>query len=75
VTGTAQANSRFGYYLEATIIPPAIQQCYVYLSAGASAQATFTITGLAEAHFGTERAEIISFGFPGVSDNLIAFLQ
>ncbi|KAJ7807344.1 hypothetical protein B0H14DRAFT_3091266 [Mycena olivaceomarginata] len=72
VTGTAQANSRFGYYLEATIIPPAIQQCYVYLSAGASAQATFTITGLAEAHFGTERAEIISFGFPGVSDNLIA---
>ncbi|KAJ6538818.1 hypothetical protein DFH09DRAFT_1249584 [Mycena vulgaris] len=66
VTGTAQANSRFGYYLEATIIPPAIQQCYVYLNAGASAQATFTITGLAEAHFGTERAEIISFGFPGV---------
>ncbi|KAJ6591336.1 hypothetical protein B0H10DRAFT_2330487 [Mycena sp. CBHHK59/15] len=48
--------------------PPggAIQQCYVYLSAGASAQATFTITGLAEAHFGTERAEIISFGFPGL---------
>ncbi|KAJ7140504.1 hypothetical protein C8R43DRAFT_892711, partial [Mycena crocata] len=66
VTGTAQANSRFGYYLEATIIPPAIQQCYVYLNAGASAQATFTITGLAEAHFGTERAEIISFGFPGL---------
>ncbi|KAJ7467040.1 hypothetical protein FB451DRAFT_1340516 [Mycena latifolia] len=66
VTGTAQANSRFGYYLEATIIPPAIQQCYVYLNAGASAQATFTITGLAEAHFGTECAEIIPFGFPGV---------
>ncbi|KAK6987473.1 chitin-binding type-1 domain-containing protein [Favolaschia claudopus] len=66
VAGMAQANSRFGYYLEATIVPPAIQQCYVYLSAGASAQATFTITGLAEAHFGTERAEIISFGFPGL---------
>ncbi|KAJ7502451.1 hypothetical protein B0H11DRAFT_1712411, partial [Mycena galericulata] len=66
VTGSAQANSRFGYYLEATIIPPAIQQCYVYLNAGASAQATFTITGLAQAQFGTERAEIISFGFPGL---------
>ncbi|KAK7056119.1 chitin-binding type-1 domain-containing protein [Favolaschia claudopus] len=55
-------NSRFGYYLEATIVPPAIQQCYVYLSAGASAQATFTITGLARLISETERAEIISFG-------------
>ncbi|KAK7014298.1 chitin-binding type-1 domain-containing protein [Favolaschia claudopus] len=71
VTGRAQANSRFGYYLEATencatIIPPAIQQCYVYLKADASARATFTITGLAEAEFGTGRSEIISFGFPGL---------
>ncbi|KAF7316287.1 Chitin-binding type-1 domain-containing protein [Mycena indigotica] len=66
VTGNAQANSRFGYYLEATIVPPAIQQSYVYLTAGASAQATFTVSGLAKAQFGTERAEIISFGFPGL---------
>ncbi|KAJ7062148.1 glycosyl hydrolases family 18-domain-containing protein [Mycena amicta] len=65
VSGLAQANSRFGYYLEATIIPPAVQQCYVFLNAGASAQATFTIQGLAKVQFGTERAEIISFGFPG----------
>ncbi|KAJ7062137.1 hypothetical protein C8F01DRAFT_1368794 [Mycena amicta] len=66
VSGLAQANSRFGYYLEATIIPPAIQQCYVFLNAGASAEATFMIQGLAKVEFGTERAEIISFGFPGV---------
>ncbi|CAK5268570.1 unnamed protein product [Mycena citricolor] len=66
VSGNAQANSRFGYYLEATIVPPAIQQCYVYLNAGASAQATFTITGLAQVDFGTERSELVSFGFPGL---------
>lgn len=66
VTGSAQANSRFGYYLEASVVPPAIQQSYVYLSAGASAQATFTITGLAKAQFDSEKAELFSFGFPGL---------
>ncbi|CAK5269218.1 unnamed protein product, partial [Mycena citricolor] len=41
-------------------------KCYVYLNAGASAQATFTITGLAQVDFGTERSELVSFGFPGL---------
>lgn len=66
VSGSASITSAFGYYLEATIIPPAIQECYVYFKAGAGAQATFTMTGKAEAHFNSERAEIASFGFPGL---------
>ncbi|KAF9465227.1 hypothetical protein BDZ94DRAFT_1307367 [Collybia nuda] len=55
VSGSASITSAFGYYLEATIIPPAIQECYVYFKAG-----------MAEAHYDTERAEIASFGFPGL---------
>ncbi|KAF8816939.1 hypothetical protein BYT27DRAFT_6953579 [Phlegmacium glaucopus] len=66
VTGTAQVSSQFGYYLEATIVPPAIQQAYVFFDAGAGAQASFTITGLAEAHYSSGRQELATFGFPGL---------
>ena len=66
VTGTAQITSQFGYYLEATIVPPSIQQAYVFFDAGAGAQASFTITGLAEAHYGSGRQELATFGFPGL---------
>lgn len=32
---------------------------------GASAQATFTITGLAKAEWSSPSYELVSFGFPG----------
>jgi hypothetical protein len=66
VAGNAYLSSHFGYYLEATIVPPAIQQSYVYFSTGAAAQATFTITGLAAASFDSNQLEIFSAGFPGL---------
>lgn len=66
VAGNAHLSSHFGYYLEATIVPPAIQQSYVYFSTGAAAQATFTITGLASASFDSNQLEIFSAGFPGL---------
>ena len=66
VAGNAHLSSHFGYYLEATIVPPAIQQSYVYFSTGAAAQATFTITGLASASFDSDQLEIFSAGFPGL---------
>ncbi|KAF9559713.1 hypothetical protein CPC08DRAFT_505392 [Agrocybe pediades] len=66
ISGTAQVTSAFGYYLEASVVPPAIQQAYVYVKAGAGAQATFSIVGLAEAQFDSERLELVSFGFPGL---------
>jgi hypothetical protein len=66
VAGVAQASSEFGYYLEATIVPPAIQQAYVYLSAGASARATFTLEGTAKAEWSSLPYELVSFGFPGL---------
>ncbi|EIN13861.1 hypothetical protein PUNSTDRAFT_140302 [Punctularia strigosozonata HHB-11173 SS5] len=66
VTGSASVSSSFGYYLEASIVPPQVQQCYVFFQAGAQAQASFTIKGLAEAHFDSSRSELASFGFPGL---------
>ncbi|KAJ7606327.1 hypothetical protein FB45DRAFT_1139846 [Roridomyces roridus] len=66
VSGFAQVNSMFGYYLEAKIVPPSIQQAYVYFKAGAGAEAAFTITGVASASWDSGRYELINFGFPGL---------
>lgn len=66
VTGSATVTSSFGYYLEASIVPPAIQEAYVFFDAGANAQASFTIKGNAEAHYNSERQELAVFGFPGL---------
>ncbi|GJJ07068.1 hypothetical protein Clacol_001267 [Clathrus columnatus] len=66
VSGSAQAVSDFGYYLEASVVPPAIQEAYVFVRASASAQATFSITGMAAVTFDSEKTELISFGFPGL---------
>jgi hypothetical protein len=49
---------------QATVVPPAIQQAYVYLNAGASARATFTALGIAKAEWTSLPYELISFGFP-----------
>ncbi|KAJ6601544.1 hypothetical protein B0H10DRAFT_2440958 [Mycena sp. CBHHK59/15] len=66
ISGDASVTSQFGYYLEASVIPPSIQQAYVYFKAGAGASATLTVDGAAEAHFSSDRAELTSFGFPGL---------
>ncbi|KAJ7636708.1 hypothetical protein FB45DRAFT_1056011 [Roridomyces roridus] len=66
VTGFASVNSQFGYYLEVKIVPPSIQQAYVYFKAGAGAEAAFTITGVASASWDSGRYELINFGFPGL---------
>lgn len=43
-----------------------MQECYIFFQAGDQAQASFTIKGLAEAHFDSSRSELASFGFPGL---------
>ncbi|KAJ6483444.1 hypothetical protein C8R45DRAFT_830574, partial [Mycena sanguinolenta] len=76
VSGFASVNSQFGYYLEATIVPPAVQQAYVYFKAGlitivfhphrqlTHPKALFTITGVASASWTSGRYELVNFGFP-----------
>ncbi|KAF7296727.1 Chitin-binding type-1 domain-containing protein [Mycena chlorophos] len=66
VTGYASINTQFGYYLEATVVPPAVQQAYVYFKAGAAAEAEFVITGIASAQWDSGRYELVNFGFPGL---------
>ncbi|KAF7296695.1 Chitin-binding type-1 domain-containing protein [Mycena chlorophos] len=66
VTGFASVNTQFGYYLEATIVPPAVQQAYVYFQAGAGAEAAFIITGIASTQWDSGRYELVNFGFPGL---------
>ncbi|KAJ6503718.1 hypothetical protein C8R45DRAFT_973542 [Mycena sanguinolenta] len=60
VSGYAAVNTQFGYYLEAKIVPPSVQQAYVYFKAAA-----FTITGVASASWTSGRYELVNFGFPG----------
>ncbi|KAJ7021249.1 hypothetical protein C8F04DRAFT_973044 [Mycena alexandri] len=63
----ASINSQFGYYLETTVVPPAVQQAYVYFKAGISPyKAAFTITGIASASWNSGRYELVNFGFPGL---------
>jgi len=41
VTGSSSITSSFGYYLEASIVPPEVQECYIFcFQAGAQAQAS-----------------------------------
>ncbi|KAF5329772.1 hypothetical protein D9619_009132 [Psilocybe cf. subviscida] len=66
VSGHASFLASFGYYLEATVVPPEIQQAYLFAKSEASASATFTIEALAGIDFSSDRSELISFGFPGL---------
>ncbi|KAJ7762137.1 hypothetical protein B0H16DRAFT_1455758 [Mycena metata] len=52
----ASINSQFGYYLEATVVPPAVQQAYVYFKAGIS------VTSVRKDH---RKASISSLHFYG----------
>lgn len=66
VHASARAVASLGYYLEATVVPPAIQQAYVYVKTSATAQATFSITGMAGVDFDSEKVTISTIGFPGL---------
>ncbi|KAJ7198004.1 hypothetical protein GGX14DRAFT_374612, partial [Mycena pura] len=73
ISAFAQVSTQFGYYLEATIVPPAVQQAYVYFKAGTfpfqnidTSKAAFTITGIASASWTSGRYELVNFGFPGL---------
>ncbi|KAJ7155586.1 hypothetical protein C8R46DRAFT_1196404 [Mycena filopes] len=59
LTGQASLNTRYGFYLQATVVPPAVQAAYLYFSADAKAHGLFTMQGEATVQFA-------SFGFPGL---------
>jgi hypothetical protein len=68
LTGMARASASFGYYLQATIVPPAVQAAYLFLNADANANAQFGISGLALIQYDSENIQFASFGFPQLSN-------
>ncbi|KAF5312214.1 hypothetical protein D9619_003681 [Psilocybe cf. subviscida] len=66
LTGTANMNARYGFYLQGTVVPPAVTASYVHFSSDASASATFTVQGEALVQYNSDRVTFASFGFPGL---------
>ncbi|PPQ76922.1 hypothetical protein CVT26_001383 [Gymnopilus dilepis] len=66
LTGTANMQARYGFYLQGTVVPPAVTAAYVHFSSDASASATFTIKGEASVQYNSDTVTFATFGFPGL---------
>ncbi|KAJ7155607.1 glycosyl hydrolases family 18-domain-containing protein [Mycena filopes] len=66
LTGQASLNTRYGFYLQATVVPPAVQAAYLYFSADAKAHGLFTMKGEATVQYDSSNIQFASFGFPGL---------
>ncbi|KZV96693.1 hypothetical protein EXIGLDRAFT_407819 [Exidia glandulosa HHB12029] len=64
--GKAKFNSRYGFYLQATIVPPNVKAAYLYIKADASASATLTVDGMAKVSYDSSTVQFAKFGFPGL---------
>ncbi|KAJ7864946.1 hypothetical protein B0H14DRAFT_2734817 [Mycena olivaceomarginata] len=49
--GKAKFDSRYGFYLQATIVPPTVKAAYLYVKADAAASATLTVEGMAKVSY------------------------
>ncbi|KAF8908652.1 hypothetical protein CPB84DRAFT_1843537 [Gymnopilus junonius] len=66
LTGTANMQARYGFYLQGTVVPPAVTAAYVHFSSDASASATFTVKGEASVQYNSNTVTFATFGFPGL---------
>ncbi|KAJ7677758.1 glycosyl hydrolases family 18-domain-containing protein, partial [Mycena polygramma] len=64
--GKAKFDSRYGFYLQATIVPPTVKAAYLYVKADASASATLTVEGMAKVSYDSSIVTFAQFGFPGL---------
>ncbi|KAJ7174361.1 hypothetical protein C8R46DRAFT_815761, partial [Mycena filopes] len=68
VSGSARLHITYGYYMEGTLFPPAVNQAYVYASSDASASLGFEMSGKATASYNSGRVPLIpEISWPGVS--------
>ncbi|KAJ7864454.1 hypothetical protein B0H14DRAFT_2736332 [Mycena olivaceomarginata] len=65
-TKKSRLNSRYGFYLQATVVPPSVQAAYLYFSADAKAHGQFTLKGEAVVQYDSSNIQFASFGFPGL---------
>ncbi|PPR00468.1 hypothetical protein CVT24_004529 [Panaeolus cyanescens] len=66
LTGNAQMTARYGFYLQGTVVPPAVTAAYVHFSSDASASAQLTLKGEASVTYNSQTVRFASFGFPGL---------
>ncbi|KAH7922056.1 hypothetical protein BV22DRAFT_1049173 [Leucogyrophana mollusca] len=67
LTGSADFNVRYGYYLEAVIKPtPSVTAAYVYLSSNALTTLKIKISGEAHAAYNSDKLTIGKVGVPGL---------
>ncbi|KDR74915.1 hypothetical protein GALMADRAFT_141231 [Galerina marginata CBS 339.88] len=66
LTGTAYFGARYGFYLQGTVVPPAVTAAYVHFSSDASTSATFTVKGEASVQYNSDTVTFATFGFPGL---------
>ncbi|KAF9034676.1 hypothetical protein BDZ89DRAFT_1036404 [Hymenopellis radicata] len=64
--GKAKFDSRYGFYLQATIVPPTVKAAYLYVKADAAASATLTVEGMAKVSYDSSVVTFAQFGFPGL---------
>ncbi|KAJ6518951.1 hypothetical protein C8R45DRAFT_1116819 [Mycena sanguinolenta] len=63
----AAVKTQYGFYIEATVVPPAINSAYVFVSATPTVKALFALTGGGSVAYTSEKVTFATFGFPGLS--------
>ncbi|EIW77830.1 hypothetical protein CONPUDRAFT_145980 [Coniophora puteana RWD-64-598 SS2] len=66
VNANAALKSKYGYYLQGSVVPPAVDSAYLYFDSNAQAHIDLSITGRAKASYETNRLQLGNFGFPGL---------
>lgn len=67
VTARAAFNTEYGFYFEGTLVPPNINQAFVFFNGDAVAGGDFTIKGVATVNYDSKRVPLGTFAFPGLS--------
>ncbi|KAJ7826386.1 hypothetical protein B0H14DRAFT_2817404 [Mycena olivaceomarginata] len=67
LTGSANLGARYGFYLQGTIVPPAVTASYLHFSSDASVSAVATVHGQGSVTYDSSMVTFGTFGFPGLS--------
>ncbi|EIW85796.1 hypothetical protein CONPUDRAFT_142199 [Coniophora puteana RWD-64-598 SS2] len=62
----ASLSAKYGYYVQGSVIPPAIDKAYLYFTSNAHADAGILIKGEAKASYKSQRLQVANLGFPGL---------
>ncbi|KAF7335391.1 hypothetical protein MVEN_02191600 [Mycena venus] len=66
LTGSASLNAQYGFYLEATVVPPAISSAYVFVSAASAVKGQFALTGKAAVTYNSQKDHLRAIWIPWI---------